>query len=75
VDDRATALAQQLADSSGDAVRRGLRYVRDARDLDATAAGAIARDYRAENFRSLDFTEGVNAFHEKRKPKWPSNEA
>jgi enoyl-CoA hydratase/carnithine racemase len=75
VDDRATAIAQQLADSSGDTVRRGLRYVRDARDLDAAAAGTIARDYRAENFRSLDFTEGVNAFHEKRKPKWPSNEA
>jgi enoyl-CoA hydratase/carnithine racemase len=34
---------------------------------------SLALATRAENFKSLDFEEGVKAFREKRAPRWPSH--
>jgi enoyl-CoA hydratase/carnithine racemase len=70
IDDRATALAMHIAAQSPQAVRAGLRYVRDARGADFDTAGRLAREYRAGAFASEDFREGVAAFRDKRKPRW-----
>jgi enoyl-CoA hydratase/carnithine racemase len=49
-----------------------LSFVQEARNKDWETAGLIARRVREEVFQSGDFQEGVRAFREKRKPKWPS---
>ncbi|MCC7157740.1 MAG: enoyl-CoA hydratase/isomerase family protein [Bryobacterales bacterium] len=72
LDDRATAIAQAVAASSPHAMRIGLEYLRDARGLPLDGSGQMARDLRAKVFSGADFQEGVAAFREKRKPKWPS---
>ncbi len=72
VDDRATATAHHLAGLSPETIRRGLEFVRDARPLSDDDAVETAARFRALNFESPDFAEGVRAFHEKRKPNWPS---
>jgi enoyl-CoA hydratase/carnithine racemase len=72
VDDRATAIAQHVAGLSSESIRRGLEFVRDVRQLTDDEAVETAARYRALNFESPDFAEGVRAFHEKRPPKWPS---
>jgi enoyl-CoA hydratase/carnithine racemase len=72
LDDRASAIAAQLSESSSEAIATGLAFVRRARELDSDAAGALAREMRGQAFASADFREGVTAFHEKRKPVWPS---
>lgn len=73
LDDRATAVAQHLANLPGSVIARGLTFVRQARGLDHDDAGRLAREMRAANFASEDFEEGVRAFTEKRRPAWPSN--
>ncbi len=72
LDDRATAMAVQLSEMSPQAVGSGLDFVRHARGADEHRAGKLASEYRARAFVSADFAEGVTAFHEKRKPRWPS---
>lgn len=72
LDDRATAIAQAIAESSATAISLGLRNTREGRDLLLDDAIRLALQLRAEAFESPDFAEGVAAFKEKRKPVWPS---
>ena len=72
LDDRATAIAHQMAESSAVAIGLGLRNTRESRDLPLEDASRLALQLRAEAFQSPDFQEGLSAFHEKRKPEWPS---
>jgi enoyl-CoA hydratase/carnithine racemase len=74
LNDRATEIAAALASSSVEAVQSGLEFVHQSRGLDWTRAGKLAARYRARAFESRDFGEGVNAFREKRTPRWPSLE-
>lgn len=72
LEDRAEAVARQLAESSAEAVSWGLSFVEESRSKDQRQAGELAVTFRSESFRSADFEEGVRAFREKRKPDWPS---
>jgi len=72
LDDRATAMAQMLANWSPEGVARGLEFVRQSRGLDLASGGALAARTRADNFASPDFTEGLDAFEARRPPVWPS---
>jgi enoyl-CoA hydratase/carnithine racemase len=74
VAERAMEVAQSVAENSPTAVRTGLDFVQEVRGKDWEMAGLIARRVREEIFQSGDFKEGVRAFREKRKPKWPSLE-
>jgi enoyl-CoA hydratase/carnithine racemase len=70
---RAVEIAVALAESSSEAMRRGLRYVNEARGLSHAEAGVAAQRLRRELFATADFAEGVRAFREKRPAKWPSH--
>ncbi len=74
VDERAQNIAQQVAESSTVVMRFGMAYTHQARLVDGQRAGQVALALRAENFRHLDFAEGVRALKEKRRPEWPSLE-
>ena len=65
-------LASAIAESSPTAVQSGLRSVQLARGKDWKQAGEISQRVRREVFASPDFQEGIRAFREKRKPRWPS---
>jgi enoyl-CoA hydratase/carnithine racemase len=72
LDARALEVASALAESSPTAIRSGLRCVQEARGRDWKLAGEISQRARHEVFASADFHEGIRAFREKRKPRWPS---
>ncbi|HLJ46585.1 MAG TPA: enoyl-CoA hydratase/isomerase family protein [Bryobacteraceae bacterium] len=72
IEERAMALAVELANNSPEAIARGLDFVRRSRELSWNDAGDLARSLREATFASADFLEGVNAFREKRHPSWPS---
>lgn len=72
LDDRATNTARMLAYASQETLRRGLDFVQKSREMSWETAGRLAAEFRNKTFRSADFTEGVRAFREKRKPEWPS---
>jgi len=68
--DRALALAAQASQQSPSAVARCKRLVHSARDK-AIADGLVAeRELFVELFSTEDQREGVNAFLEKREPRW-----
>jgi enoyl-CoA hydratase/carnithine racemase len=69
---QALQVASAIAESSPTAIQNGLRSVQAARGKDWKQAGEIAQRVRREVFASPDFQEGIQAFREKRKPRWPS---
>ncbi len=71
-ENRALEVARALAESSPTAIRSGLTFVQEVRGRDWKTAGEIARRIRDEVFESKDFEEGLQAFREKRAPRWPS---
>jgi enoyl-CoA hydratase/carnithine racemase len=70
LDDRATAIAMHLAQSSPQAIRQGLEFVRETRGMDPVSAAPAAMGFRKHTFASADFHEGVTAFREKRRPNY-----
>ena len=72
VNDRARAVARDLAKASPLAVTHGMRYVRDSRGKSIEDAGKLAAGLRTELMNSDDFREGVASFKQKREAHWPS---
>jgi enoyl-CoA hydratase/carnithine racemase len=70
LDDRVTAIAMHLAQSSQQAIRAGLEFVRKTIGMDPVSAAPIALEMRRSAFASSDFEEGVAAFREKRRPNF-----
>ena len=71
---RAAEVAQAVASSSPVAIRSGMTFVHETKGKDGETAGQIARRFRDELLSGRDFQEGVRAFLERRRPKWPSIE-
>lgn len=71
-DDRAAAVARDLAWSSPVAIAAGLEYVREAQGKAWPEQGEIAAALRTKVLQAADFKEGVRAFKERRGPRWPS---
>jgi enoyl-CoA hydratase/carnithine racemase len=69
---RAREIAVGLTEASPTAIQSGLSFVHQMRGLPADRAGELARIVREDVFTSDDFAEGLRAFLEKRRPKWPS---
>ncbi len=71
-DDRAGAVARDLAWASPVAIGAGLEYVRESRGKNWVKKGELAVAQRAKVLHGADFKEGVRAFKEHRAPRWPS---
>jgi enoyl-CoA hydratase/carnithine racemase len=69
---RAADIARAVAGFSPAALQNGMDFVQRVRGLDWQQAGVIAREARNRQFAGDDFQEGIRAFHQKRKPRWPS---
>jgi enoyl-CoA hydratase/carnithine racemase len=72
VEDRAGAIARDIAKASPEALRLGLEYVKGSRHQTWEESGRLAAELRRECTASADFKEGVAAFHSHREPHWPS---
>ena len=70
--ERALEIANQLATFSPIAMSAGLEHVARTRRLAWDDAAAVNKELRARMMASDDFREGINAFLEKRPPRWPS---
>jgi enoyl-CoA hydratase/carnithine racemase len=69
---RALEIAEIIAGYSPTSIRSGMMFLQEARGRSWKDAGELARMVRREIFESDDFLEGIQAFRQKRKPKWPS---
>ncbi len=68
--EEAGCIASEMAEGSAEAITEGLAFVQQ------TQAGGYdtpAAAFRRKAWASADFREGILAFREKRKPKWPSH--
>jgi enoyl-CoA hydratase/carnithine racemase len=72
VEDRAGAIARDIAKASPEAIHLGLAYVHGSRDKSWDEAGQLAATLREACTSGADFKEGVAAFHQHREPHWPS---
>jgi enoyl-CoA hydratase/carnithine racemase len=72
VEDRAGAIARDIAKASPEALRLGLEYIRESRNKSWEEAGRLAAKLRQECTSGADFREGVAAFHQHREARWPS---
>lgn len=73
LEERGEALGQQLANGPTETIARGLRFSRELRGLRPKEAMQVSLVRRAEQYRSLEYEEGLKAFREKRAPRWPSH--
>jgi enoyl-CoA hydratase/carnithine racemase len=71
---RAAEIARALCEFSPTTIRSGMEFYGETRGQSWETAGRIARRIRDEIFNSRDFAEGLNAFRQKRSPRWPSLE-
>jgi enoyl-CoA hydratase/carnithine racemase len=71
---RAAEIARALCEFSPTTIRSGMEFYGETRGQSWETAGRIARRIRDEIFNSRDFAEGLNAFRQKRPPRWPSLE-
>lgn len=69
---RALEVAETVAGYSPASIRNGMMFVQDLQDRGWKHAAEIARLVRKDVFESDDFAEGVRAFRQKRRPRWPS---
>jgi enoyl-CoA hydratase/carnithine racemase len=72
VEDRAGAIARDLAKASPDAVRFGFEYFHRSRNKTWDEVAETVLDLRQQCNAAPDFREGVAAFHKHREPHWPS---
>jgi enoyl-CoA hydratase/carnithine racemase len=72
LEDTTQATVRQMSSYSREAMRRGLDFVHRTRGMDWREAGEQAQRIRSELFHHPDFSEGIQAAREKRKPDWPS---
>jgi enoyl-CoA hydratase/carnithine racemase len=72
MEDRAAAIARDLAKASPDTIRLGFACVHAGRGRTWEEAGAIAAALREQCTSGADFKEGVEAFRQHREPHWPS---
>jgi enoyl-CoA hydratase/carnithine racemase len=68
--EEAMALAQKIITASADTLARGKRAFYAQLPLDRPAAYELAQQEMVENAKTADAQEGMNAFLEKRPPKW-----
>ncbi len=68
--DEALALARQVAAASADTLAIGKRAFYEQLPLDRPSAYAVAQRVMVENAARPDAREGMNAFLEKRPPRW-----